>query len=257
MRRLTLSIDGRVIRATAGTSLLRAALEAGIYIPNLCMLQVDTEPEASCRLCFVEIEGWAGPVPACTVTVARGMVVQTRSPRVLKLVRAGFELVMTAHQPDCARCAANRACELQKIANHLRTRLRPRRWPKVLNHYPLDESHPLYRFEPDKCVLCGRCVRTGREIGAAGMLGFAHRGFRRRVTTFGEAPLGPDLGPEFEACVRVCPTGALSLRGKSKKIKETQSLSLISPSPDCRGRGQGIGSPQKQTRLKVVVPAVP
>jgi len=217
MKRVSITIDGKQILAQAGASLLHTALENGIYIPNLCALETDSAPEAACRLCFVEIEGKDGPVTACTETVTAGMVVNTRGAAALKLVRTGFALMMASHDLDCARCPANRNCELQKIAKHLRAPLKPKRLPKLLPGYPLDESHPDYRFEPGKCVLCGRCVRTCRECVGIGVLGFARRGFMRRVTTFAEAPLGKDLGPEFAACVNVCPTGALSMRGKTPK----------------------------------------
>jgi bidirectional [NiFe] hydrogenase diaphorase subunit len=217
MKRVNITIDGQQVRAEIGTSLLRAALQNDIYIPNLCSLESDSEPEAACRLCFVEIEGRDKPVTACTETVTEGMVVSTRGAAALKLVRTGFELIMASHDLDCAHCPANRNCELQKIAKHLRAPLKPKHYPKLLPGYPVDESHPDYRFEPGKCVLCGRCVRTCRDSVGIGVLGFARRGFKRRVTTFAEAPLGADLDPAFAACVRVCPTGALSFRGETPK----------------------------------------
>jgi len=218
-QRVTITIDGQKIRAVAGASLLWTALQNDIYIPNLCALETDAEPEAACRLCFVEIKGRDRPVTACTEAVTEGMTVSTRGRAALKLVRTGFELLMASHDLDCARCPANKSCELQRIAKHIHARLKPRHYPKLLPGYPVDESHPDYRLMPDKCVLCGRCVRTCRDSAEAGVLGFARRGFRRRVTTFAEAPLGKDLGPEFAACVRVCPTGALSFRARKTPKK--------------------------------------
>jgi bidirectional [NiFe] hydrogenase diaphorase subunit len=212
MKRVTVTIDGKQIIAEAGASLLHTALANGIYIPNLCALETDGLSEAACRLCFVEIEGVDRPVTACTQAVTDGLVVSTRGAAARKLVSTGFALIMASHDLDCARCPANRACELQKIAKHLRAPLKPKQLPKILPGYPLDESHPDYRFEPGKCVLCGRCVRTCRESVGVGILGFARRGFKRHVCTFAEAPLGKELGPEFAACVNACPTGALSLR---------------------------------------------
>src|SRR4030066_381010 len=102
METVSLTIDGQQITARKGENLLRVALDNGIYIPNLCALRDDTEPEAACRLCFVEVAGDDQPVTACTETVRDGMVVNTRGSRALRLARSGFELLLSTHPIDCA-----------------------------------------------------------------------------------------------------------------------------------------------------------
>lgn len=212
MKQVTFTIDGKKITAKEGTSVLAAALANGIYIPNLCHIADKPEPSASCRLCFVEIAGKEEPVTACTETVSEGMVVNTRGERALALARTGFELLMASHALDCAHCPANKKCELQKIARVLGCKLKTTRFRLLLRELPVDDSNPLFTYDPNKCVLCGRCVWACRRDIKSGVLGFAHRGFERRLTTFGDEPIGADRCLDCSVCVAACPTGALSFK---------------------------------------------
>jgi bidirectional [NiFe] hydrogenase diaphorase subunit len=212
MKNVTLTIDGKKVTAPAGQKLLWVALEAGIYIPNLCAIKDKPEPNASCRLCFVEVEGEERPVTACTLEVAEGMVVNTRGERALRLARAGFELLMASHPVACATCPANGKCELQKIAKHLGASLKTKRFRKLLKELPVDDSNPAFTYDPNKCVLCGRCIWACRHLRQRTVLGFAHRGFERVLTTFGDEPIGKERCLECVDCVSVCPTGALTLK---------------------------------------------
>jgi bidirectional [NiFe] hydrogenase diaphorase subunit len=214
---LTLSINGKEIKARAGEKLLWAALENDIYIPNLCAIRDKPEPRAACRLCWVEIEGISKPVTACTVTVAEGMAVNTRSEKSLALARAGFELLMASHALDCAHCKANGSCELQKIAKVLKCSLKPKRLRLLLRDLPIDDSNPLFTYDPNKCVLCGRCISECQKQATKTILGFAHRGFERRLTTFEDEPIGADRCLDCSVCVNVCPTGALALKNSNLK----------------------------------------
>ena len=196
------------------------ALENGIYIPNLCALRDKPEPAAACRLCFVEVEGKAQPVTACTETVAEGMMVNTRGTKALRLARTGFELLMASHPVDCANCLANRACELQVIARHLGARLKQKRFRELQRNLPIDYSNPRFIYDPNKCVVCGRCLWVCRECVKSGVLGFAHRGFERVVTTFADEPIGESRCLECDECISVCPTGALTFKEVSKTRKK-------------------------------------
>jgi len=220
MKTASLIIDGKKITAGAGEKLLWVALDNGIYIPNLCALRDKPEPDAACRLCFVEIEGKERPVTACTEEITDGMVVNTRGEKALRLARTGFELLMASHPVDCAGCPANRSCELQKIARHLGVKLKTKRFRQLLRDLPLDDSNPLFTYDPNKCVLCARCLWVCRQHLGTGLLGFAHRGFERVVTTFADEPIGRDRCLECSECVSVCPTGALSFKDGEKTLKQ-------------------------------------
>lgn len=214
MKTVSLTIDGKKVRAPEGENLLWVALDNGIYIPNLCALRDKPEPSASCRLCFVEVQGKKPPVTACTETVEPGMVVNTRGPAALRLARTAFELLVASLPVDCARCPSSGSCELQKIAAHLGVKLKTRRFRKLFRELPVDCSSPLFIYDPNKCVLCGRCVWICRERLGIGALGFARRGFNRLVTTFGGEPIGESKCRNCGECVIACPTAALSFKDK-------------------------------------------
>jgi len=211
MKTVSLTIDGKEIRAAEGDKILWAALDNGIYIPNLCTLRDALQP-AACRLCFVEVEDYSQPVTACTEPVREGIVVNTRGAKALRLARTGFELLMASHPVDCAHCPANRSCELQVIAHHLGAKLKTKRFRKILRQLPIDYSNPLFIYDPNKCVLCGKCVWVCRERLGIGDLGFAHRGFERVVTTFADEPIGKSRCQDCGECVLACPTGALTFK---------------------------------------------
>lgn len=206
---VTLIIDDKTVSAAEGEMLLWAALDNDIYIPHLCGVRDDEEKPASCRLCFVEVEGRSLPVPACTMPVSEGLVVKTRSERVDALVAAGFELLMSNHRLDCKNCPANGGCELQRIAKARKLRLKPKNLPVLDRGLPVDDSAAGIVFDPNKCVLCGRCVKACRR-GGSGVLGFTRRGFERVVSTFGDLPLGESGCLDCGVCADACPIGALA-----------------------------------------------
>lgn len=209
MATVSLTIDGKKIKAPEGEKVLWAALDNEIYIPNLCAIREAEEPFAGCRLCFVEIEGVNEPVAACTEPVRNGMVVHTRTPRVDRIVRTAFELLITSCQGYCRACPKNRSCELQKIAAHSGFKLRVQRFRPIPRDLPIDSSSPLYVYDPNKCVLCGKCVWVCQERVKKGIIGFAHRGFKRIVTTFADEPMSRWMCGSCSECVSMCPVGAL------------------------------------------------
>ena len=212
MNEITLTIDDKTITAPEGEKILWAALANGIYIPNLCAIHDATEQPASCRLCFVEVEGIDEPVTACTESVKEGMVIHTRSPLVLRLARTSAELLLASHPVDCGHCLKSRSCELLKIAKHLGIKLKATRLRRQEKKLPVDESSSLFTYDPNKCVLCGRCVWMCREKLQIGAIGFTWRGFKRMVSTFQGKPLAESRCNQCAECVKVCPVGAMAFK---------------------------------------------
>lgn len=213
--KITLTIDGKTVETTAGKKVMWAALDNGIYIPHLCAGPEDHSPFASCRLCFVEIEGYPRPVTACTIDALEGMVVSTRGKKVDRIVSTGFEMIMSNHRTQCKSCPRNRSCSLQRIARERGLKLKPARLQKLDRNLPVDESAENIIYDPNKCVLCGRCVRACQRDGT-GILGFAHRGFERVITTFQGLPLGESGCSGCGSCASACPVGAMALKVREK-----------------------------------------
>ena len=211
--RVTLTIDDRTVEAEAGTKVLWAALDAGIFIPNLCAMRERETPFGACRLCFVEVEGRDLPVTACSETVAEGMVVHTRSERVDRLRRSALELLLSHHDLDCRNCPSNRICALQDLAKTLKVRLVPKRMRKLPTEMPVDDSHPEIVLNPNRCVLCGRCIWVCRDVEKSGALDFVFRGLKTRIAPFRLEPLADSPCTGCLRCVDVCPVGALSRKG--------------------------------------------
>ena len=173
---VTLTIDGFAVTVPAGTSVMRAASEAGIQVPKLCA--TDTlEAFGSCRLCVVEIEGRRGTPSSCTTPVAEGMVVRTQSKKVQKIRRGVMELYISDHPLDCLTCAANGDCELQDMAGAVG--LRDVRYAAGENHFEVrqsgeenpryiakDNSNPYFAYDPSKCIVCSRSCAPARKSRA-------------------------------------------------------------------------------------------
>ncbi len=208
MKEVILNIDGNEIRAMEGETILSAALKNNIYIPNLCAIE-GADPLAACRLCFVEVEGEDEPVTACTHQVQDGMLVHTRGKVALRLARTSAELLIASHPVDCGHCAKNRACELQKIARHLRIKLKTTRLRRLERGLPIDDSSSVFVYDPNKCVLCGRCAWVCRQRLGIGAIGFTRRGYARRISTFEDRPIAESRCQECAECAKVCPVGAL------------------------------------------------
>jgi len=215
MKEISLTIDGKKIQAHEKETILWVALQNGIYIPNLCAIHERMQPSASCRLCFVEVVGENEPVIACTEPLKEGMVVNTRGKNALRLARTSAELLMASHPIDCPHCLKNRSCELQKIAKHLGIKLKTKRFRRLERNLPIDESSSLFIYDPNKCVLCGKCVWVCREKLGLGAIGFTRRGFKRMVSTFQDKPLSESMCSQCAECVKVCPVGSLAFKDKN------------------------------------------
>jgi predicted molibdopterin-dependent oxidoreductase YjgC len=209
---IRITVDDKPIDVEAGTNLLSACLDNGIYIPHLCYLGNLKPPAASCRLCFVEIEGCSGPVPACTAAVESPLTVKTDTPAVRRLQRAGLRLLLSVHRIECKSCPANRRCELQRLAKFLKVGLRPGTLVQHLKQPEIDSSHPCLDYYPNRCVLCGKCVNVCRSEHRDVVLTFARRGFDTVVSYYGRSSRCAPSCDDCVACVEICPVAALRKR---------------------------------------------
>jgi formate dehydrogenase major subunit len=208
--RVTLEVDGVEVTVTAGTSVMRAAAEAGIKVPKLCATD-SLEAFGSCRVCLVEIEGVKGFPASCTTPVAEGMTVRTQSDRLAGLRRNVMELYISDHPLDCLTCPTNGDCELQDTAGELGLR-EVRYGYDGANHFEgeKDTSNPYFTFDPSKCIVCSRCVRACEEVQGTFALTIDGRGFESKVSA-GQAEAFMDSEcVSCGACVNACPTATLT-----------------------------------------------
>jgi formate dehydrogenase major subunit len=223
--RVSVTIDGHTIDVPKGTSIMRAAKEAGISIPKLCASDM-LEAFGSCRLCVCEVEGRNGMPASCTTPVEEGMVVATETERLAKVRRGVMELYISDHPLDCLTCSANGDCELQDMAG--RVGLREVRYGvDGENHLEADKdtSNPYFQFDTSKCIVCSRCVRACDEIQGTLALSVDGRGFASKITVAGEDFFSSDC-VSCGACVAACPTDALMEtsvieKGQPERVVET------------------------------------
>ncbi|MBU6505436.1 MAG: (2Fe-2S)-binding protein, partial [Betaproteobacteria bacterium] len=206
---VTLTIDGVQVTVAHGTSVMRAAVDAGTQIPKLCATD-SLEPFGSCRLCLVEIEGRRGFPASCTTPAENGMVVRTQSSKLADLRRGVMELYISDHPLDCLTCAANGDCELQDMAGTVGLR-EVRYGYEGLNHLKdqADLSNPYFAYDPSKCIVCNRCVRACEETQGTFALTISGRGFASRVSPSESQPFLESECVSCGACVNACPTATL------------------------------------------------
>ncbi|RUL66501.1 formate dehydrogenase subunit alpha [Dyella dinghuensis] len=219
---VVLEIDGRNISVPEGTSVMRAASQAGISIPKLCATDM-LEAFGSCRLCLVEIDGRKGYPASCTTPVTEGMKVSTQTPKLAEIRRGVMELYISDHPLDCLTCPANGHCELQDMAgvvglrevrygydgeNHVFAKTKQ---GETNPHFVAkDESNPYFTFDPSKCIVCSRCVRACDEVQGTFALTIQGRGFESKVSASQDNRFLDSECVSCGACVQACPTATLS-----------------------------------------------
>ncbi len=207
---VTLTIDGQEVEALEGTSVMRAAAEAGLKIPKLCATD-QLEAFGSCRLCLVQIDGMKGLPASCTTLVAEGMKVTTQNKQIADVRRGVMELYISDHPLDCLTCPANGHCELQDMAGAVGLR-EVRYGYEGENHLDAkkDESNPYFTFDASKCIVCSRCVRACDERQGTLALTIQGRGFGSKVAASQNESFMDSECVSCGACVQACPTATLS-----------------------------------------------
>jgi len=255
-----LTIDGMTVTVPEGTSVMRAAAEAGISVPKLCATDM-LDAYGSCRLCVVEIEGMRGTPASCTTPVREGMVVKTQTEQLGRLRRGVMELYISDHPLDCLTCAANGDCELQDMAgavglrdvryaageNHFETRAAEGENPRYIAK---DGSNPYFSYDPAKCIVCMRCVRACEEVQGTFALTVEGRGFDARISTGTGDFLNSDC-VSCGACVQACPTATL----QEKTVEEigTPERAVVTTCAYC-GVGCSFEAQMRGDQLVRMVP---
>lgn len=207
----TLKIDGKLVSAREGQTLLEAAREAGCSIPTLCQLD-GLSAVGACRLCLVDVGGRL--LPACVTRAAEGLEVQTDTERLRSYRRMIVELLFSERNHVCSVCVANNHCELQDLAVQLG--MDHVRFDYLSPECDVDVSHPRYGLDQNRCILCTRCVRVCDEVEGAHTWDVAGRGHDARVITDMAQAWGTSLTcTSCGKCVMACPTGALFPQGST------------------------------------------
>ena len=227
METINITIDGRKIQVEHGLTVLEAAQKAGIYIPTLCYLK-EINKIGACRVCLVEIKGTRGLQASCVYPVSEGLEVFTNSSMVRETRKAVVELLISNHPQDCLKCSRSQNCELQDLAKQLG--ISEIRFKGAISSHPPDLSSRAIERNPDKCVLCRRCVAVCGKVQDVHILSAMNRGFETLVTTAFNHPLDNINCTLCGQCINVCPVEAIKEKDHIEKVWEAlanESLHVV------------------------------
>lgn len=214
---MTIEVNHQPVEARPGEYILDVLKRNGIHVPTLCHMK-DRFPSGACRMCLVELEGSGRLITSCSYPVEEGMKVLTHSPKVVEARKTILELLLADHPDDCLYCVRNGNCGLQKLSLNLGVRERKIRGQKKELH--LDRSSASIVRDPDKCILCGRCVRVCEEVMGVSAIDFINRGSNTVIGTAYNMGLNTSSCVNCGQCILVCPTGALSEKNQFGEIRQ-------------------------------------
>ncbi|BBB90292.1 MAG TPA: NADH-dependent [FeFe] hydrogenase, group A6 [Methylomusa anaerophila] len=231
---INLTINGKPVSVAESSTILEAAKQNNIYIPNLCYLE-GVHQFGSCRLCVVEVEGARNLQASCMVPVREGMVIKTNTEKVRKARKVLYELLLSDHPKDCLSCERNQSCELQEIGNRLgvtEARFEGER------SKGFEDFSPSITRDMSKCILCRRCITVCKEIQNVGILNAQNRGFKTVVGPAMDLPINSVNCAYCGQCTVVCPVGALketdAIQSVWKAINDKKKRVVVQVAPAIR-----------------------
>ena len=213
MEIVNLIIDDLNVTTPKNTTVLAAARQAGIEIPTLCFLK-DVNEVASCRVCVVELNSKL--ITSCTLIAEEGMIISTNTPMIREARKTVIELLLSNHKRECTTCIRSECCELQQLCKDLN--IRDIRYEGEKNSGKIDLSSCSIVRDDEKCILCGRCIKTCCDIQSVHAINFSHRGFNTKVSPLYERPLGDTTCINCGQCIMACPVGALYEKENIKDV---------------------------------------
>ena len=259
IKHISLQINDKEYWVPEGLTILEAAKHAGIIIPTLCYLEKISN-YGSCGVCVVEVKGARTLQRACLTKAVEGMQILTASRRVMEARRTNVELLLASHPKECPTCDKNETCELRRISAQLG--IKKGRFAKTRDfEYPLDETSPSLVRDPNKCILCHRCVGVCAEVQSVFAIDYAHRGAMNRVSTFLDRGLGNVECVNCGQCLLVCPTGAISEKDQVpdvwKAIQDPDKVVLVQTAPSVRvAVGEEFGLPSEKAQTGKMIAAL-
>jgi iron-only hydrogenase group A len=243
MDKIKIVIDGRELEVPKGTTVLEAAKKIGIHIPTLCYLK-DVNKPSSCRVCVVEVGSRL--IASCTLVAEDGMIIKTNTPKVREARKTVVELLLSNHKRECTTCSRSEKCELQSLSKELN--IRDIRYDGERIHGEIDDSSLSVVRDPEKCVLCGRCISTCSNVQTVHAIGYANRGFNTIVAPAYKKPLSDTVCINCGQCIIACPVGALqekeNISDVWKAIEDPDKYVVVQTAPAVRvALGEEFGLP--------------
>ena len=215
MSTVNITIDGKKLQVEQGITILEAARQANIKIPTLCFLK-DMNEIGACRMCLVEIKGARALQASCVYPVAEGLEIYTQSPSVREARKVTLELILSNHDKKCLTCVRSKNCELQNLAEELN--IKDIRFEGDSTNLPLDDFSPSIVRDPNKCVLCRRCVSMCKNVQTVSVISAAERGFKSTISCAFDRSLAEVPCTMCGQCISVCPVGALREKDDTEKV---------------------------------------